>query len=72
MALSRNEARSGILMAWELNRKHDKNPPSKRLPISEVLWQSYVQDAVANELPPSRLRVVWVDTVINRETRVIA
>ncbi|KAI1453633.1 hypothetical protein F4805DRAFT_461536 [Annulohypoxylon moriforme] len=58
IALSRSDARSGILMVWELERKHDENPPGKRLPMSEVLWQSYVQDAVANELPPSRLRVV--------------
>ncbi|KAI1495610.1 hypothetical protein F5X99DRAFT_425891 [Biscogniauxia marginata] len=72
LALSRNDAHSGVLVVCEINRKFDANPRDQRLPMSELLWQSYIQDAVNQGLPPSKLRVVWIDTVMNNETKIVA
>ncbi|KAI0869957.1 hypothetical protein GGS24DRAFT_511378 [Hypoxylon argillaceum] len=44
LCLSRSNARSGILYICELQREFDKNAPNYRLPMSELLWQSYAQE----------------------------
>ncbi|KAI1381881.1 hypothetical protein F4677DRAFT_439688 [Hypoxylon crocopeplum] len=72
LMLSWNDAYSGALFISELNRGRDANPRDQRLPMSELLWQSYTQDAVGQGLSPSTLRVVWVDTVVNTETKIVA
>ncbi|KAI0013540.1 hypothetical protein F4779DRAFT_341812 [Xylariaceae sp. FL0662B] len=72
LVLSRNDAHSGLLFICELRRESDTNPRDQRLPMSELLWQSYIQDAVRQDLSPSKLRVVWFDTVVNTETKIVA
>lgn len=72
ITLTRSDAYSGILFINELNRANDHTPRNDQMPISELLWQSYMRDATEQSMLPSSLRIVWVDTIINDETKIVA
>lgn len=72
VSLARADASGGTLFVVELNREYDTTPQDQRMFISELLWQSYTRDAARQGRPPSSLKLIWVDTIMNRETKIVA
>ncbi|KAK7423485.1 hypothetical protein QQX98_000942 [Neonectria punicea] len=72
VTLTKSDAHSGLLVVNELDRKHDTSIIGTESRISELLWHSYMEDATRQGRPPSSMRRIWADTVINEDTKIVA
>ncbi|KAJ3535887.1 hypothetical protein NM208_g2108 [Fusarium decemcellulare] len=71
VTLTQSDSHSGILRVIEMERKHDETAYNLQLPMSELIWQSYMEETRTEQLPASSLRIIWVDTVIEPRTQAV-
>lgn len=63
------DAKSGILYIVEMERERDKTPKASQLPMPELCWQWFKDDAEAQERAKSSLRMIWIDTRLGAKFR---
>ena len=67
-----SDPRAGVIFISEMKKELDTNEDPPRAQISDLFWMGWTQDCVAEGLPPSGLRAIWVDTVLSAETKKVA
>lgn len=66
------DAVGGVLHVNELKKRLDTNVGAAKRYQSEIVWRAYASDAAACGRPPSGLRAISIDTIINRTTKAVA
>ncbi|KAF5009782.1 hypothetical protein FDECE_4018 [Fusarium decemcellulare] len=72
ITLTKSNPRSGAFIIDELMRANDTSVIGTESRISELLWYSYLDTANRQSIPLSSLRCIWVDTIINNATKIVA
>jgi hypothetical protein len=73
-ALVKTAPRSGMLAVSELDRQFDYHyiwRTSLESRMSEILWKCWETAVTAQSLSPTLLRTVWIDYIVNLETKLV-